>query len=325
MSLPHAWPVDQVVTEATRGRDAVLEDVHRRPCHTWHSARSRGHAQSSPRDESSPSRAPSARGHSKMAEAAEVLQRDLGTGKSFCNSVFNGARPPMCSVHHSAETDSATTRSDGNRAKPMLLKNRQKFSSLESSSLATSRSRRVDRTRVVDSSSYVECRVMHHTGAGRCVGSSVGGRGATFAPTATSLSLFRIRLSAGTGHRAPATLSLTERERSGLLESEILFFPGGPFPSPPPPPRPDPGVCDGRLQAARHRRDTDSVNRHRTRPTSRGASRHTHTSLGVWNWAIARASMRTEPHSSGHPIAEYRVHATPILQRFDSDSRRSGH
>ena len=139
MSLPHAWPVDQVATEATRGRDAVLEDVHRRPCHTWHSARSRGHAQSSPRDESSPSRAPSARGHSKMAEAAEVLQRDLGTGKSFGSSVLNSARPPMCSVQKTAETGSAATPSDGNRAKPMVLKNRQKFSTLMSPRAATRR------------------------------------------------------------------------------------------------------------------------------------------------------------------------------------------
>ena len=83
----HTWPVDQVVTEATRGRDAVLEDVRRRPCHTWCSARSRGHAQSSPRYESSPSRAPSARGHSKMSKTLEVLQRDHRTGKSFYNSV----------------------------------------------------------------------------------------------------------------------------------------------------------------------------------------------------------------------------------------------
>ena len=110
MSLPHAWPVDQVVTEATRGRAAVLEDGHRRPRHTWHSERSRGHAQSSLRAESSPSRALLACGHSKMAYAAEVLQRDLGTGKSFCSSVFNGARPPMCSVPHSAETGDAVGR-----------------------------------------------------------------------------------------------------------------------------------------------------------------------------------------------------------------------
>ena len=137
MSLPHAWPVDQVVTEATRGRDSVLEDVRRRPCHTRHSARSRGHAQSSPRDGSSPSRASLARGHSKMAQAAEVLQRDLGNGKSFDTSVFNGARPPTRSVPRSAETGSAPTRSDGNRAKPMLLKNRQKFSSLMSPRAAT--------------------------------------------------------------------------------------------------------------------------------------------------------------------------------------------
>ena len=118
MSLPHAWPVDQVVTELTRGRAAVLEDGHRRPRHTWHSERSRGHAQSSLRAESSPSRALLACGHSKMAIAAEVLQRDLGTGKSFGNSVFNGARPPTRSVHHSAETDSAPAPSDANRAKP---------------------------------------------------------------------------------------------------------------------------------------------------------------------------------------------------------------
>ena len=137
MSLPHAWPVDQVVTEATRGRDSVLEDVRRRPRHTRHSARSRGHAQSSPRDGSSPSRASSARGHSKMAQAAEVLQLPLWTGKSFCNSDFNSARPPTCSVRSSAETGSAPTRSDGNRAKPMLLKNRQKFSSLMSPRAAT--------------------------------------------------------------------------------------------------------------------------------------------------------------------------------------------
>jgi hypothetical protein len=130
MSLPHAWPVDQVVTELTRGRAAVLEDGHRRPRHTWHSERSRGHAQSSLRAESSPSRALLACGHSKMAIAAEVLQRDLGTGKSFGNSVFNGARPPMCSVPHSAETDSAPAPSDGNRAKPMLLKKCEKISSL---------------------------------------------------------------------------------------------------------------------------------------------------------------------------------------------------
>ena len=130
MSLPHAWPVDQVVTEATRGRDAVLEDVRRRPCHTWCSARSRGHAQSSPRYESSPSRAPSARGHSKMSISLEVLQRDLRTGKSFGNSVFNGARPPTRSVHHSAETDSAPAPSDANRAKPMLLKKCEIFSTL---------------------------------------------------------------------------------------------------------------------------------------------------------------------------------------------------
>ena len=73
VSLPHAWPVDQVVAEATRGRAAVLQDVRRRPCHIWHSARSRSHAQSSLRDESSPSRASLARGHSKMAEVAEVF------------------------------------------------------------------------------------------------------------------------------------------------------------------------------------------------------------------------------------------------------------
>ena len=139
MSLPHAWPVDQVVTEATRGRDSVLEDVRRRPRHTRHSARSRGHAQSSPRDGSSPSRASSARGHSKMAQAAEVLQRDLETGKRFCSSVLNSARPPMCSVQKTTETGSAPTRSDGNRAKPMLLKNRQKFSSLMSPRAATRR------------------------------------------------------------------------------------------------------------------------------------------------------------------------------------------
>ena len=137
MSLPHAWPVDQVVAEATRGRAAVLEDVRRRPCHIWHSARSRGHAQSSLRDESSPSRASSAHGHSKMAQAAEVLQRDLGNGKSFGTSVFNVARPPKCSVQWSAETGSAPTPSDANRAKPMLLKNRQIFSSFMSSWAAT--------------------------------------------------------------------------------------------------------------------------------------------------------------------------------------------
>ena len=137
MSLPHAWPVDQVVTEATRGRDAVLEDVRRRPCHTWCSARSRGHAQSSPRYESSPSRALLACGHSKMAYAAEVLQRDLGTGKSFCSSVFNGARPPMCSVPHSAETDSAATPSDGNRAKPMIPQKCEKIGRFASPRAAT--------------------------------------------------------------------------------------------------------------------------------------------------------------------------------------------
>ena len=152
MSLPHAWPVDQVVTEATRGRDSVLEDVRRRPCHTRHSARSRGHAQSSPRDGSSPSRASSARGHSKMAQAAEVLQRDLGNGKSFDNSVFNGARPPMCSVHHSAETGSAPTRSDANRAKPMLPKKCENLGRFASSWAATSRrdsARRRERSRQI--------------------------------------------------------------------------------------------------------------------------------------------------------------------------------
>jgi hypothetical protein len=137
MSLPHAWPVDQVVTETTRGRDAVLEDVRRRPCHTWCSARSRGHAQSSPRYESSPSRAPSARGHSKMVQAAEVLQRDLRTEKSFSNSVFNGARAPTRSVPHSAETDSAPSRSDGNSAKPMIPQKCEKIGRFASPRAAT--------------------------------------------------------------------------------------------------------------------------------------------------------------------------------------------
>jgi hypothetical protein len=137
MSLPHAWPVDQVVTEATRGRAAVLEHVHRRPRHTWHSARSRGHAQSTLRAESSPSRALLACGHSKMVKAAEVLQRDLGTGKSFCSSVLNSARPPMCSVQKTTETGSAATPSDANRAKPMVLKNRHIFSRIASSRAAT--------------------------------------------------------------------------------------------------------------------------------------------------------------------------------------------
>jgi hypothetical protein len=139
MSLPHAWPVDQVVTEATRGRAAVLEHVHRRPRHTWHSARSRGHAQSTLRAESSPSRALLACGHSKMVKAAEVLQRDLGTGKSFCSSVLNSARPPMCSVQKTTETGSAATPSDANRAKPMVLKNRHIFSRIASSRAATRR------------------------------------------------------------------------------------------------------------------------------------------------------------------------------------------
>ena len=137
MSLPHAWPVDQVVTEATRGRAAVLEHVHRRPRYAWHSARSRGLAQSSLRAESSPSRASSARGHSKMAQAAEVLQRDLGTGKSFGSSVLNSARPPMCSVQKTTETGSAATPSDRNSAKPMLLKKCEIFSSLMSPRAAT--------------------------------------------------------------------------------------------------------------------------------------------------------------------------------------------
>ena len=141
MSLPHAWPVDQVVTEATRGRAVVLEHVHRRPNHTWHSARSLGHAQSSLRAESSPSRALLACGHSKMASAAEVFPQLCEPAKSFGKTDFNGARPPTCSVHHS---NWSGERMDGPRAnveKPMLLKNRQKFSSLQSSSLATSLAR----------------------------------------------------------------------------------------------------------------------------------------------------------------------------------------
>jgi hypothetical protein len=40
----------------------------------------------------------------------------------------------MCSVPHSAETDSAPAPSDGNRAKPMLLKKCEIFSSLMSPS-----------------------------------------------------------------------------------------------------------------------------------------------------------------------------------------------
>ena len=158
MSLPHAWPVDQVVTEATRGRDPVLEDVCIRLCHTWHSARSRGHAQSSPRDGSSPSRAPLARGHSKMAEAAEVLQRDLGRGKSFFSSAFNVARPPMRSVQRSEKTGSATTRSDANRAKPMVLKNRQKFSTFASPRAATSPP--YSRSRVSTHTSHTERNIL---------------------------------------------------------------------------------------------------------------------------------------------------------------------
>jgi hypothetical protein len=147
MSLPHAWPVDQVVTEATRGRDAVLEDVRRRPRHTWCSARSRGHAQSSPRYESSPpSRAPSARGHSKMASAAEVFPQLREPGKSFGKTDFHGARPPTCSVHHSNWSGERMDRRRVNVEKPMVLKNRQIFSTYASSRAATRQRNPAQRT-----------------------------------------------------------------------------------------------------------------------------------------------------------------------------------
>jgi hypothetical protein len=58
-----------------------------------------------------------------MAEVAEVLQRqNLGKGKvelyEILFSMVHGPRAPTCSVHHSAETGEAPTRSDGkgNRA-----------------------------------------------------------------------------------------------------------------------------------------------------------------------------------------------------------------
>jgi hypothetical protein len=139
MSLPHAWPVDQVVTEATRGRAAVLEHVHRRPRHTWHSARSRGHAQSTLRAESSPSRALLACGHSKMASAAEVFPQLYEPAKSFGKTDFNAARPPSRSVQQSNWSGERMDRRRVNVEKPMLLKNRQKFSSLMSPRAATRR------------------------------------------------------------------------------------------------------------------------------------------------------------------------------------------
>ena len=137
MSLPHAWPVDQVVTEATRGRDAVLEDVRRRPRHTWCSARSRGHAQSSPRYESSPSRAPSARGHSKMSSAAEVFPQLREPGKSFGKTDFNGARPPTCSVHHSNWSGERMDRRRVNVEKPMIPQKCEKIGRFASPRAAT--------------------------------------------------------------------------------------------------------------------------------------------------------------------------------------------
>jgi hypothetical protein len=141
MSLPHAWPVDQVVTEATRGRAAVLEHVHRRPRHTWHSARSRGHAQSTLRAESSPSRALLACGHSKMVKAAEVFPQLYEPAKSFGKTDFNAARPPSRSVQQSNWSGERMDRRRVNVEKPMLLKNRQKFSSLMSPRAATRRFR----------------------------------------------------------------------------------------------------------------------------------------------------------------------------------------